>query len=117
MADNQRHWSPPQIAWSSIATVFVVIAVGFSWFGLPGFDWVTHGGANRMVQGAVTERLVPICVAQARRAPEEDFTAFKATGMWDRPEFVEAKGWATMPGSPSPESGVATPCVQALLQG
>jgi hypothetical protein len=119
MADNQRPWSPPQMAWSSILAVFVLIAVGFSWFGLPGFGWVTDRGANRMVQAAVTERLVPICVAQARRAPAGDLTAFQAAGVWDRREFVEAKGWATMPGSSSPESAVAQPCAEALyaLQG
>jgi hypothetical protein len=117
MANNQRPWSPPQMAWSSILAAFVLIAVGFSWFGIPGFGWVTQGGANRMAQGAVIERLVPICVAQARHAPEADLTALKDTGMWERRDFVEGKGWATMPGSSSPESGVATPCVDALLQG
>jgi hypothetical protein len=116
MANNQRPWSPPQMAWSSVLTVFVLIAIGFGWFGIPGFGWVTGGGADRMVQAAVTERLVPICVAQARQAPEADLTALKATGMWDRRDFVEGKGWATMPGSSSPETGVATLCVDALLQ-
>jgi hypothetical protein len=119
MADNQRRWSPPQMAWSSIITIVVVMAVGFSWFDLPGFDWVTDRGANRMVQGAVTERLVPICVAQARQAPAEDLVVFRATKVWDRRELVEAKGWATMPGSSSPDSAIAQPCAEALyaLQG
>ncbi len=117
MANNQRPWSPPQITWSSLVTAFVLVAVGFSWFGIPGFGWVTHGGANRMVQSAVIDRLVPICIAQARRAPEGDLKALEATGRWERRDFVEAKGWATMPGSSSPETGVATPCVDALLQG
>jgi hypothetical protein len=119
MANNQRPWSPPQITWSSLATAFVLIAVGFSWFGIPGFGWVTGGGADRMAQSAVIEQLVPICVAQARRAPEADLTALKATGVWDRRDFVEAKGWATMPGSSSPDSAIAQPCAEALyaLQG
>lgn len=114
MADNQRPWSPRQMTWSSILTVVVVMAVGFSWFGLPGFGWVTHGGADRLAQAAVTERLVPICVAQARQAPAEDLAVFRATNVWDRSEVVEAKGWATMPGSSSPESAVAQPCAEAL---
>lgn len=119
MADNQRPWAPPQIAWSSIITVVIVIAVGFGWFGLPGFGWVTHGGADRMAQAAVTERLVPICVAQARRAPAGDLTAFQAKGVWERRDFVEEKGWATMPGSSSPDSVIAQSCAEALyaLQG
>jgi hypothetical protein len=117
MTNNQRRWSPPQMTWSSILTVFVLIAVGFSWFGIPGFGWVTGGGADRMAQAAVTERLVPICVAQARRGPKADLIALKDTGTWERRDFVEGKGWATMPGSSSPEGGVATPCVEALLQG
>ncbi len=117
MADNQRRWSPPQMTWSSILAVFVLIAVGFSWFGIPGFGWVTQGGADRMAQAAVTERLVPICVAQARRAPAGELEALAATGMWERRQFVEDKGWATMPGSSAAESGVASPCVEALLQG
>lgn len=119
MADDQRPWAPPQIAWSSIITAVVVIAVGFSWFDLPGFGWVTHGGADRMAQAAVTERLVPICVAQARQAPAEDLAVFRATKVWDRRDLVEAKGWATMPGSSSPDSAIAQPCAEALyaLQG
>ncbi|MDH3689373.1 MAG: hypothetical protein OEU36_07820 [Gammaproteobacteria bacterium] len=126
MADNQKPWAPRQMAWSSIVTVFAVIAIGFSWFGLPGFGWVTQGGANQMAQAAVTGQLIPICVAQARRAPEADLKALEATGTWEQRDFVErnfvernfvernfveGKGRATMPGSSSPESGVATPCV------
>lgn len=114
MANNQRPWSPPQITWSSLATAFVVIAVGFSWFGIPGLGWVTAGGADRMVQAAVTGQLVPICVAQARAAPAEDLAVFRATKVWDRREVVEDKGWATMPGSSSPDSTIAQPCAEAL---
>lgn len=118
MADNQRPWALRQMAWSSIVTVLVVIAIGFSWFGLPGFNWVTQGAANQMVQGAVTERLVPICVAQARLAPVRELTVFQATDVWQRSALVEANGWATMPGSSSPESAVAQPCAEALyIQG
>jgi hypothetical protein len=114
MADNQKSWALRQMAWSSIVTVFAVIAVGFSWFSLPGFDWVTQGGANQMVQSAVTERLVPICVAQARLAPAADLTIFQATDVWQRRDLVEAKGWATMPGSSSPESAIAQSCAELL---
>lgn len=119
MTNNQRPWSPPQMAWSSILAAFVLIAVGFGWFGIPGFGWVTGGGADRMVQAAVTGRLVPICVAQARRAPAADLAVFRATDVWDRRELVEAKGWATMPGSSSPDGAIAQPCAEALyaLQG
>ena len=111
---GERLWSPPQILTSVAVTAFLIAAFGFGWFGLPGLGWTTSGTAKAMAEEAVTARLVPICVAQARRAPAADLDAFADIKSWEQWQFVEKRGWATMPGSDSPERNVASPCAEAL---
>jgi hypothetical protein len=116
MLEQKRPFSPPQMILSAAGAVLVWTAIGFSWFGY-GFNWTTNAGAERMSYDVVTERLATICAAQARAMPEADVAIGEmvAQDNWKRRQFIEAKGWASMPGSDSPESGVATLCAQKLL--
>jgi hypothetical protein len=41
--------------------------------------------------------------------------SFRATDSWKRREFIESGGWATMPGSESPDSSVASACAAELI--
>jgi len=34
---------------------------------------------------------------------------------WDRRQFIERGGWATMPGSTAPNSPLATACAERLI--
>ncbi len=116
MAESKRPWSPPQMIVTFIVTLLVWSALGFNWFGIPGFGWTTGGTAEEMARRAVIERLVPICVAQGRKADPQHLAALHKESAWQRRDFVEKKGWATMPGGSDPEYGIAEPCAETLVQ-
>jgi hypothetical protein len=99
------------VAVGAIATIFV----GFYWGG-----WVTGGNAKDMVQrsasSAVVAALAPICVDNFQRQANASATLveMKAVSSWQQPSFIEKGGWATMPGSTSPDSTVARGCAEML---
>jgi len=79
---------------------------------------MTQGSAARLTAAAVTENMAVICVAQARSAPDAQAALEQLAKLssWKQGEFVEKAHWATMPGSESPESGVAALCASKLLK-
>ena len=117
MADKIRAWSPPQIIFTAIFTVFAWSAIGFSWFG-PGFHWKTQGAARQISEAAVQQELAAICVAQARASVDSARTLeeLKALSSWKRPAFVAEAGWANMPGSDTAANGVADSCAAELAE-
>ena len=117
MAENKQRWSPQQMAWSALVAVVVWSGLGFSWFGY-GFNWMTTGNANQLINAAVAENFAEICVAQARSAPDAEVTLkeFSELSGYKQSSFVETSGWATMPGSDSTKSGVATLCANKLRE-
>ena len=111
-------WFKPAV-WGGIVGAAAVAVVGF------GAGWiVTSGSAQEMatVQGekAVLAALTPICVAQFKgQAPEMRTTqlaALKGESSWERGDFVEKQGWATMPGSREPDDEVADACATELMK-
>jgi hypothetical protein len=85
--------------------------LGFTWGG-----WVTGGSAQRSADdrasSAVVLALAPICLDQFQRASDSvlQLAALKKISSYDQTAFVEKAGWATMPGSTAPGSGVAKAC-------
>lgn len=117
MAVNLKSLSLPHLAGAAVIAIFVWSAIGFSWFGY-GFDWTTAGGAQQMTATAVKEQMASICVAQARNTPDSEaaLAQFAALDNWKQSSFVEESNWATMPGSDSPRTGVASLCANKLRQ-
>lgn len=91
--------------------------VGFSWGG-----WVTGGraetDATQRANGAVVAALAPVCVENFQRTADAPvkLIALKKVDSWSQGDFVEKGGWATMPGSHTPEqvSAVAKACALLL---
>jgi len=117
----RRRWDGFQVtktaaAWSWIAVAAATMIVGFAWGG-----WVTGGTAQamgeKMALDAVLTRLGPICVTQFQQAPgkEQKLQALEKTDSWQRSEYIEKQGWATMPGEEKPDSKVAAECERLLL--
>jgi hypothetical protein len=81
---------------------------------------VTSGAANAAAKesadAAIVESLTPICVSQfpqdASRVAQ--LAKLKSLSQWDRPDFVEQSGWATMPGGSSANNLVASECAERL---
>jgi hypothetical protein len=104
------------VFWSWVGSVILTMIIGFAWGG-----WVTGGTAQtlaqKMADDAVVKRLAPICVVQFKQAPgkEEKLRELVKIDSWQRSEYVEKQGWATMPGEEKPDSNVASECVRLLM--
>lgn len=104
------------VFWSWVGSVVLTMIIGFAWGG-----WVTGGTARsmaeKMAEDAVVKRLAPICVVQFKRAPGKDqkLKELEKTDSWQRSEYVEKQGWATMPGEEKPDSKVAAECTRLLM--
>ena len=111
-------WFKPAL-WGGIAGSVAIAIVGFS------AGWVvTSGSARDMAEkrgeNAVIAALTPICIAQFKsQAPETRITqlaALKDERSWQRGDYVEKQGWATMPGSKEPDNEVADACASELMK-
>jgi len=101
---------------------FVVGALGIMIIGFAAWGWVLGSTAEQMASdranAAVTAVLVPICVEgfmnQADAAAR--LTEFQKTASWRQSRFIEEGGWATAPGSNTPNASVAGVCAQQLVK-
>jgi hypothetical protein len=104
------------VFWSWVASVVLTMIIGFAWGG-----WVTGGTARSMAEtiadDAVVKRLAPMCVTQFKQGPgmDQKLQELAKTDSWQRSEYVEKQGWATMPGEEKPDSKVATECARLLM--
>ena len=105
------------LVWFCLGSVIGALIVGFTWGG-----WVTGGSARDMAvqsgKDAVVLRLAPICVYQFNQDPEKDqkLTELKEISRFQRANYVQEQGWATMPGEEEPDSKVADECAKLLMQ-
>ncbi|ETW96369.1 MAG: hypothetical protein ETSY2_46550, partial [Candidatus Entotheonella gemina] len=58
------------------------------------------------------------CLGRFNQDPEKDekLEALKKTNTWQRRDYVEKQGWATMSGEKEPDSSVAIECANRILQ-
>lgn len=116
-----RRWenyqpSKTMLVWACIAAAIATIVVGFAWGG-----WVTGGTSQKMaVTASDTARgnlASAICVERFNAAPDAaaKLAEFKAIpDSFKKRQFVEAGGWATMPGQTAPDRLGAQACATAL---
>ncbi len=104
------------LVWACIMTAAATMIVGFTWGG-----WVT-GGTSRTAADAAGEiargeLASAVCVERFNTAPDaaSKLIEFKAlSDSYKKRQFIEAGGWATMPGQTSPDSRIAAGCSTAL---
>jgi hypothetical protein len=104
---------PPSLKpgiWGAVIGAAAISVLGFSTFG-----WTLGSTAERMVkeraQTAVVDVLAPICVEKFQQqadAPAKLVEFNKVPSFWDRRLIIEKGGWATMAGTDTPNSAVAT---------
>lgn len=111
---NTPEWLKPGIYGAVIGAALVGI-VGFSWGG-----WVTGSTANdramTMSRDDVVASMVPVCLDLAQSDParaEKLATIRDATTFQRRNALMEA-GWATMPGTDTPNRDIAQACLEEL---
>ena len=66
---------------------------------------------------AVTQRLAPICVAQFNLDPDKTVKLSELNGLstYQRPQYVQDQGWATITGEDKPDRTVADACTTLLM--
>ena len=106
------------LCWACLWTMVATVLVGFSWGG-----WMTRGKARDDAAGlaseAVTKRLAAICVVRFKADPQGPHKLRElnaAVGSYDRTEYVQRQGWATMPGEDQPDTRVAEECAKLLAE-
>ena len=111
-------WVKPAF-WGAAGGAILIAIVGFS------SGWVVtsenaKSTAERQVDSAVISALTPICVAQFKSAPQMEQTthlaALQKEDSWERSDYVEKQGGATMPGSNKSNDEVAEACTSELLK-
>tara|TARA_R110002020_G_scaffold15140_2_gene53299 strand:- start:507 stop:899 length:393 start_codon:yes stop_codon:yes gene_type:complete len=102
--------------WACVACVAATLVVGFTWGG-----WMTGAKARdaseASADAARSKLVAEICVDRFNAADgsSDRLTELNAiTSSYKRREFVEAGGWATMPGEKSASRNGADACAEAL---
>lgn len=101
--------------WGAVAGALGMAIIGFSWGG-----WVTAAtaeiAAKQRGTSAMVAALAPICVDKFRQQANvpESLAELKAVSSWAQGTFVEKHGWATMPGSTTPDASVARACAEMI---
>jgi hypothetical protein len=109
---------PPSLKsgiWGAVIGAAVISVLGFSLFG-----WTLDSTAEKMAKEraltAVVDVLAPICVERFQQqtdAPAK-LKEFGKASAWDRRSIIEKGGWATVPGTDTPNPAVATACAERL---
>ena len=116
-----RRWEDYQpskttLVMACAATAVVTMIIGFNWGG-----WVTGGTSQSQAKTAGdtarSELASAICIEKFNAASDKaaQLVTLKAiTETYKKREFVEAGGWATMPGQTQPDRRGAEVCATAL---
>ena len=101
------------IAIGAIALLIVIF-----WTGWVVTSNKAESQGEQMAAEAVVEALAPICVEQfaqdANKAARLE--ALKEKSSYQRDDYVEEIGWATMPAAESSVRGVADACAKQILE-
>lgn len=102
--------------WACVVTAVATIFAGFSWGG-----WVTGGTSRAMAAtaGEISrgELASSVCAERFRAGPDSAARLAELAAITDnyrKRQFVEAGGWATMPGQTTPDRNGVNGCVSAL---
>ncbi|WP_309086633.1 hypothetical protein [Chelativorans sp.] len=113
---NEYQPSKSTLVWACAATAVATMVVGFTWGG-----WVTGGTSRTLAStagdSARGDLASLICVERFNAAPNSGarLVEFKALAdNYKKRQFIEAGGWATMPGDTSPNRRAAEGCAVAL---
>jgi hypothetical protein len=102
--------------WGAVGGAILIAFIGFTWGG-----WMTgaqaRDRAEKGADAAVVAALAPICAIQFRAQSDASVKLAELTKLasYDQAPFVEKGGWATMPGTEKPLTGVARGCLNILV--
>ena len=96
----------------------IVVVIVMFWTGCVVTSGAAAANSEEMAKQAVVENLGPICVEQYLQDPNklERFAELKKKSSYQRDDYVNEIGWATMPGAESPVRGVADACAKRIIE-
>ena len=105
------------LVWGIISGAIGLLIVVF-WTGWVVTNSTAEAQGKQLAKEAVLEQLIPICVAQYLQDPNkvERFAELKEKSSYQRDDYVEEMGWATMPGSESSVRGIADKCAKQIIE-
>jgi hypothetical protein len=71
-----------------VAGAAVTIALGFNFVGGYGFNWIKSGSAQKLVETARSDAMIPICVDQFLALGPEAQVEYKAAKVSDHEDLV-----------------------------
>ncbi|WP_299410937.1 hypothetical protein [uncultured Roseobacter sp.] len=107
-------WTKPGI-YGALTGAIAVSILGFTWGG-----WTTSGNAQDMAQKLageeVTLAMVPVCLDMSATDPEstEKLVVLREASGFNRRKAMMDTGWATPPGSDTPNRELAAACLAGL---
>lgn len=115
---NIPAWVKPAV-WGGVVGAIIIMIVSFN------AGWVvTSGTAGKMAKTegakAALAALTPICVAQFKSQAQDiqttQLAALQKENSYNRGDYIEKQGWATLPGSDKPNNDVADACAVELMK-
>ena len=117
-AQRWKSYQPAKstLVWACVVTAVATMVVGFSWGG-----WVTGATSRTLASSAGNaargELAALVCVERFKAAPDSGARLVELNaldGSYKQRQFIEAGGWATMPGDTSASRLGAEGCAVAL---
>lgn len=104
------------LGWACAGTAVATMVIGFAWGG-----WVTGATSRELASSAATmarsQLATDICVERFQAASDSASRQGELQALTSaaaRRQFIEAGGWATMPGETRPDRRGAEACAVAL---
>lgn len=107
-------WTKPSI-YGALGGAIAVSILGFTWGG-----WITSGNAQSMARNLaadeVTLAMVPVCLNMSATDPERTakLAILQDVSGFGRRNAMMETGWATQPGSDTPNRDLADACLARL---
>jgi hypothetical protein len=104
------------VFWACAVCIVATLFIGFTWGG-----WVTGGTAGRMAAQAATDAradlAAAVCVSRFEAGSDAatNLATLKASDSWNRGDYLEKGGWATLAGMKEPVDGAANLCAERLM--
>lgn len=99
----------------AFAGFLATVVIGFGWGGWT-LGSTAKENAVKSAATAIVAVLAPMCADKFRLAADAttNMSELKKVSSWMQDTYIEKGGWATFPGTTSPERGVAQACANLL---
>ena len=104
-----------RLAQGAAVGAVATMIIGFNWGG-----WVlgktAESNAALLVNAALVKAYGPVCIERFKQQPnvEAKWVELTKVDTWRRESYIKESGFATPPGSTSPNAAVADACAEAL---